>query len=86
MTFSIQNIDCYSSVTEFEGNGNITWLYKKSLLYDWLNQQMKIGKDINAKLHKGMHAPQCGNFMIFLSLKYFVKPILESLDVQNLPF
>ena len=55
MIFPIQKIHCYSSVTEFERNQNITWLYKKSLLFDWLDQQLKIGKDINAKLLKGMH-------------------------------
>ena len=30
--------------------------------------------------------PQCGNFMIFLSLRFYVKSILGILEVQNLPF
>ena len=30
--------------------------------------------------------PQCGNFRIFLSLKFYVKSILENLDVVKLPF
>ena len=29
---------------------------------------------------------QCGNFMIFLIFRFFVKPISGILDVQNLPF
>ena len=29
---------------------------------------------------------QCGNSMIFLSLRFYVKSILEILEVQNLPF
>ena len=29
---------------------------------------------------------QCGNFMIFLSLRFYVKTILENLEVQNLLF
>ena len=29
---------------------------------------------------------QCGNFMIFLSLRFYVKSILGILEVQNLPF
>ena len=29
---------------------------------------------------------QCGNFMIFLSLSFYVKSILGILKVQNLPF
>ena len=31
-------------------------------------------------------SPQSGNFMIFLSLRFYVKSILGILDVQNLPF
>ena len=30
--------------------------------------------------------PQCGNFMIFLSLRFYVKSILEDLEVLKLPF
>ena len=29
--------------------------------------------------------PQCGNFMIFLSLKFYVKSILKNLEVLKLP-
>ena len=29
---------------------------------------------------------QCGNFMIFLSVRFYVKSILEILEVQKLPF
>ena len=29
---------------------------------------------------------QCGNFRIFLSLRFYVKSILRTLEVQNLPF
>ena len=29
---------------------------------------------------------QCGNFMIFLSLRFYEKSILETLEVLNLPF
>ena len=29
---------------------------------------------------------QCGNFMIFLSFRFYVKSILVILEVQNLPF
>ena len=29
---------------------------------------------------------QCGNFMIFLSLRFYMKSILVILQVQNLPF
>ena len=30
--------------------------------------------------------PQFGNFMIFLSLRFYVKSIYGTLEVQNLPF
>ena len=29
---------------------------------------------------------QCGNFMIFLSLRFYVKSILRILEVRNMPF
>ena len=29
---------------------------------------------------------QCGNFMIFLSLRFYVKSLLGILEMQNLPF
>ena len=29
---------------------------------------------------------QCVNFMIFPSIRFYVKPILRVLEVQNLPF
>ena len=29
---------------------------------------------------------QCGNFMIFLSVRFYVKINLGNLEVQNLPF
>ena len=35
---------------------------------------------------EGVHTAQCGNFMIFLSLRFYVKTILENLEVQNLLF
>ena len=31
-------------------------------------------------------ATQCGNFKIFLSLRFYVKSILGMVEVQNLPF
>ena len=33
-----------------------------------------------------VHALQCGNFMIFLSLRFYVNSILGILEVQNQPF
>ena len=30
--------------------------------------------------------PKCGNFMIFISFRFYVKAILQILQVQNLPF
>ena len=36
-------------------------------------------------LSPGKFLPQCGNLMIFLSLRFYVKSILEILQVQNLP-
>ena len=30
--------------------------------------------------------PQCGNLMIFRSLRFYVKSILSILEVENLPF
>ena len=33
-----------------------------------------------------MYVPQCKNFRIFLSLRFYVKSILENLEVPNLPF
>ena len=38
-------------------------------------------KEKTALLH-----PQCGNFIDFLSLRFYVKLILGILEVQNLPF
>ena len=32
------------------------------------------------------YIPQCGNFRIFLSLRFYVKSILKNLEVQNQPF
>ena len=29
---------------------------------------------------------QCGNFKVFLSVRFYVKSILEAVKVQNLPF
>ena len=30
-----------------------------------------------------MYAPQCGNFMIFLSLRFYVKQIIKSVDCRG---
>jgi len=38
------------------------------------------------KLPTGSVSTQCGNLMIFLSLRFCVKSILGILEVQNLPF
>ena len=35
---------------------------------------------------KEVYTSQCGNFMNFLSLRFYVKSILEILGMQNLPF
>ena len=32
-----------------------------------------------------LEVPQCENFIIFLSLRFYVKSILGTLEVQNLP-
>ena len=47
--------------------------------------QQFVGGDDMSGLKKGQIL-QCGNFMIFLSLRFYVKSILEILQVQNLPF
>ena len=38
--------------------------------------------------HPNLYYPntQCGNFMIFLSLRFYVKSILRIPEVRNLPF
>ena len=38
-----------SPIIEYEENPQITWLHEKSFLFDWLDQQVKIGKTINSK-------------------------------------
>ena len=38
-----------SPTIEYEENHLITWLHEKSLLFDWLDQQVTIGKNINLK-------------------------------------
>ena len=40
---------------------------------------------VTSKLPMEVNA-QCGNFRIFLSLRFYVKSILEYVEVQNLPF
>ena len=40
---------------------------------------------VTSKLPMEVNA-QCGNFMTFLSLRFYVKTILEYLEMQNLPF
>ena len=37
-------------------------------------------------LTEKMAVPQCGNFMIFLSVRFYVTSIFGILEVQNLPF
>ena len=50
--------------------------------HDYLdNTKTKGQAQINPKICK----PQCGNFMIFLSLRFYVKSNLGILEVQNLP-
>ena len=34
----------------------------------------------------GVNSTQCGNFMILLSLRFYVKSNLRIIEVQNLPF
>ena len=41
---------------------------------------------INEKFKISFTLTQCGNFMIFLYFKFYVKSILRILEVQNLPF
>ena len=40
----------------------------------------------NALKDKVISISQCGNFRIFLLLRFYVKSILGILEVQNLPF
>ena len=40
---------------------------------------------IDRKMTSSVKA-QCGNFIIFLSLRFYVKSNLETLEVKNLPF
>ena len=40
----------------------------------------------NPEDNKGKISPKCGNFMIFLSLRFYVKSIWGIVEVQNLPF
>ena len=55
-----------------------------------INDVLNVGLDSSTIL-KGvivlvrMSIAQCGNFMIFLSLRFYVKPILENLEVLKLP-
>ena len=46
-----------------------------------------IGINMNGN-HKAEYVSytQCGNFIIFLSFRFYVKSILGILEVQNLPF
>ena len=55
------------------------------------NNSTSGGKDSDDQRKKnkdevGVHCAQCGNFMIFLSLVFYVKSIFGILEVQNLPF
>ena len=52
-------------------------------------QEINSSKGRNFKTHlstEEVHIAHCGNFMIFLSLRFYVKSILGIVEVQNLPF
>ena len=53
-----------SPTIEYEEKPQITWLHEKSLLFDWLDQQIIIGKNINSK---GMY-----NKMFLVIAEYFI--------------
>ena len=47
----------------------------------------KVGQYLKDEpLVKPVDRSQCGNFMIFLSFRFYMKSILENVEVQKLPF
>ena len=60
----------------------------KQFFQIWLTFcQMGVFKNLeNRQIQKTIIVAQCGNFMVSLSLRFYVKSILEILEVQNLPF
>ena len=57
----------------------LTWVKK-------LTCNIVLGKFFFPHLHRLDHIPQCENFRIFLSLRFYVKSILENLEILKLPF
>ena len=60
----------------------------KQFFQIWLTFcQMGVFKNLeNRQIQKTIIVAQCGNFMVSLSLRFYVKSILEIVEVQNLPF
>ena len=55
-----------------------------NLIHDAISKHKKTDQGI--KLTKRFQFSQCGYFRIFLSLRFYVKSILKSLEVLKVPF
>ena len=49
-------------------------------------EQLTLCRDIRRRGKNKVHKPHCGNFRIFLSLRFYVKSILENIEVLKLLF
>ena len=49
-------------------------------------EQLTLCRDIRRRGKNKVHKPHCGNFRIFLSLRFYVKSILENIKVLKLLF
>ena len=53
---------------------------------NWEKDQETINQSVKVRfVLKKVYKTQCGNFRIFLSLRFYVKSVLGILEVQNLP-
>ena len=65
---------------------------KPNMNYDKLSRALRYVQCLKSMYRKNYsylvhhHNTQSGNFMIFLSLRFYVKSILENLEVAKLPF
>ena len=63
---------------------SINWLRKS--VSDAEHLASITGDSTPPMTQNGGKFPQCGNFMIFLSLTFYVKSILENVRVEKMPF
>ena len=68
----IQNSIALDATTASEAKDAIETYFKEN--NGWLAKTIRLSKS------------QCGNFIVFVSLRFYVESILGILDVQNQPF